>query len=146
MQQLDWFEALSTCQKMKMCLADMRSKLAFDELAKKFPKHDEQEFWIGLNAYEKDKFKYVSNGDVMDYVPDQSYINYKKPCSFIRSIGNARFIIETGKCGHMKRFVCSEAVFCNGRPTNSSFIPGYDDQLKCSIDARIKEILGIKSS
>lgn len=139
---MDWFEALYTCQRMKMCLADMRSELAFDEVSRKFPKHDEHDYWIGLNAYEKETFKYVSNGDPIDYVPEDSVIDYKHACAYIRSIGN-RFIIETGKCGHVRRFVCSEAVKCNGRETNSSFIPTFNDELKCAIDNNTKAIIGL---
>lgn len=139
---MDWFEALFTCQRMKMCLADMRSELSFEEMAKKFPKYTEHEYWIGLNAYEKEDFKYVSNGDLMAYVPQDSVIDYKLACAYIRSIGD-RFVIETGKCGHVRRFVCAEAVTCNGRETNSSFIPAYNADLKCEIDKTTKKIIGL---
>ncbi|KAH8418596.1 hypothetical protein KR222_003411 [Zaprionus bogoriensis] len=140
---MDWFDALYTCQKMKMCLASLDTKRAFDDLTIKFPKHDHEEYWFGLNAYEKTHFKYISTTTPMAYVPPGSKIEYEKPCAYIRALHSREFIIQTGKCGHLRRFICAEAIKCNGRVTNSTYIPKFSFELACNIQDRIKDILGI---
>ncbi|XP_034475683.1 uncharacterized protein LOC117782761 [Drosophila innubila] len=141
--KLDWFDALFSCQKKKLCLANLDSKIVFDQIVAKLPEKYRDEFWFGLNGYEKYTFKYVSNDAPMLYTPPESEINLEKPCGFIKPIGEKDFTIETGNCRRRRKYICSSAVKCNGLVTKSSFTPIFTSELPCNISSEVMDILGI---
>ncbi|XP_041447742.1 uncharacterized protein LOC111079747 [Drosophila obscura] len=140
-EQRDWFEALFACQQMHMCLADLHTRVIFDELENKL--QERAEFWFGLNVYEKLDFKYISNDRPKEYVPPQSEMSFNKACAFLKPLGTDAIIIGTDNCGLRKRFVCTPSKHCNGHKTNSTVSTDYPHTMPCIMSAEISHILGI---
>ncbi|KAM8712636.1 hypothetical protein ACLKA7_013038 [Drosophila subpalustris] len=142
-KKLDWFDALSACQKKKLCLANLDSQQVFDQIVEKLPEKYRDEYWFGLNGYEKYSFQYVSNGAPMLYTPPESGIFPDKPCAFIKPIGEKDFKIFTGNCERRRRFICSAADKCNGLEMDKAFMPTNATDLPCAMNSEVRDLLGI---
>lgn len=146
MLQLDWFDALFACQKKNLCLANLDSQMVIDQIVEKLPEKHRDEYWFGLNRYEKVDFRYVSNNEPMTNVlPNMIFFrdNADTPCAFIKPNGEKDFTIVTGKCEHRRRFICSASVKCNGLEMDNTFMPTNSTDLPCPMNSEVREILGI---
>ncbi|XP_030554685.1 uncharacterized protein LOC115758264 [Drosophila novamexicana] len=142
--KMDWFEALFTCQRKQMCLANIKTQRSFEEFEIKLKASYRDEYWFGLNGYEKYAFKYVSDGAPLGYMPPAAMIHLDKPCAFVKPLDKTHFTFETGNCGRPRRFICTAEPRCNGKDTNSTFFPSLSAALPCEIKKEILEKLGIK--
>ncbi|XP_034650763.1 uncharacterized protein LOC117890173 [Drosophila subobscura] len=140
--QLDWFDALYFCQRLKMCLADMSTRVSFEELENK--QTERAEFWIGLNVYEKLDFSYVSNNKIKQYVPPQSELSLDKACAYIKPLASGSYAIGTSSCGRVKRFVCTPTIRCNGIATNSSTVFSQAHNIPCKMSAEVTNIIALQ--
>ncbi|KAH8297361.1 hypothetical protein KR044_010752, partial [Drosophila immigrans] len=136
-----WFDALYACQKKKLCLADFDTKGAFDEMTQKFNISDE--YWVGLNGYEKDQFRYISSNEGIKYMPPKTEIDLANPCAFLKPIYNNQLTFGTGNCLHRRRYVCSSADICNGIESNSNLKIKLSSEVPCDMTDEIKDIIGI---
>ncbi|XP_002138502.1 uncharacterized protein [Drosophila pseudoobscura] len=137
----DWFDALTSCQRLSMCLADVSTAQTFQEIESKLL--DREEYWFGLNGYEKITFKYVSSNQPQNYVPPQSQLSLSTACGYLKPLGPDAYAISTASCGQLKRFVCTPTVKCNGLETNSSFISNFPTEVPCQLSPEVSTILGI---
>ncbi|XP_030387756.1 lectin BRA-3-like [Scaptodrosophila lebanonensis] len=147
--KVDWFDALFACQLMKLCLADLRTKTAFDMVEQELlPDEDKNaDYWIGLNGYEKHKYTYVSDNSALEYMPPNTKLTLNKPCGYIKKNGKSEtgsYTLATDNCGMKKQFICSDSEWCNGNPTNSSFVLGWIIEPPCYIEDDILDLLGLK--
>ncbi|XP_062128414.1 uncharacterized protein LOC133840541 [Drosophila sulfurigaster albostrigata] len=139
--KLDWFDALFACQKKKLCLANFDTKEAFDDLPRKL--NITEEYWIGLNGYEKNVLRYVSNNEGVKYMPPEATINVEQPCIFLKPIFQGKLTFESDYCLRRRRYVCSSAVICNGVATNSTYKDKYSTDLPCDMSDIAKDVIGI---
>ncbi|XP_034655074.1 uncharacterized protein LOC117892758 [Drosophila subobscura] len=141
-QSEDYFDSVAVCQKFKMCLADLSTKAAFDELEDK--QTDRAEYWFGLNGYEKPDLSYISSSKPKDYLPPESEISVSHSCGFLKPRPNNKYVIGTAQCGLLKRFVCTPSAMCNGVPTNSSLVQHFSKGMTCNISAETSLLLTLK--
>ncbi|XP_030388043.1 uncharacterized protein LOC115634458 [Scaptodrosophila lebanonensis] len=133
---------------MKLCLADLRTKTAFDMVEQELLPNEtkNKDYWIGLNGYEKYRYTYISDHSALEYMPPNTSLSLRKPCGYIKKNGKSEtgsYTLATDNCGMKKRFICSQARRCNGNPTGSSFIPGWKTD-PCIIEDDILDLLGLK--
>ncbi|KRF98359.1 uncharacterized protein Dwil_GK27716 [Drosophila willistoni] len=128
--EADYFDALFECQKRKLCLANFDNIESF-KLLHKYVRRSRVDYWFGLNGYEKETFRYVSTNKAVAYLPEQTILNKRRPCGYLKPIGVHAYSVETEMCHYRKKFVCSEAIKCNGVETNSTFSTGYIVKPQC---------------
>ncbi|KAH8384682.1 hypothetical protein KR093_004799, partial [Drosophila rubida] len=136
----DWFDALFACQKIKLCLADFDTKEAFEDAKTKMQITDE--YWVGLNSYEKNTFHYVSTNKGVDYIPPKTELNLAKPCGYLKPAFND-LTFGTDKCLRRRRYVCSSAESCNGIGSDDKSSSKASLEVPCDMSDDIKDILGI---
>ncbi|SPP75028.1 Hypothetical predicted protein [Drosophila guanche] len=117
---------MAACQKFKMCLADLSTKAAFDELEDK--QTDRAEYCFELNGYEKPHLE----------------ISVSHSCGFLKPRPNYKYVIGTAQCGLLKRFVCTPTAMCNGVPTNSSLVQHFSKGMTCNISAETTLLLTLQ--
>ncbi|XP_016967757.1 P-selectin [Drosophila biarmipes] len=111
-QLATWFDALITCQKHYMCLADLDTEVTLIQMESKLPR-DDHSYWFGLNAHEKNSYRYVSSNKSADYSPVSSNLVNDGGCAFVKhDDGFYKFL--SADCHTRKRFICSRAEECDG--------------------------------
>ncbi|XP_017839953.1 uncharacterized protein LOC108597755 [Drosophila busckii] len=142
-KKMDYFDALFTCQKKKLCLADFNTQVLMNEIGSKLPAYKREDYWFGLNAYEKPTFKYVSNLENMVFMAEGATLDYSKPCAYLTPRANTAYTFNSAPCFLYKHFVCSEAEMCNGIATKSAFKATVSDELPCEMSDEVREIFGL---
>ncbi|KAH8321885.1 hypothetical protein KR067_007857, partial [Drosophila pandora] len=128
----NWFDALFTCQKKGMCLADIDTSVTVLGLTSHLHGDDRTDIWFGLTAFERNNYRYISNNKLVDYTPKDSVLVNNGSCAFLKPV-DPLFTFASGDCTARKRFACTQTDMCNGarmrKPKASCIVPDYAKEI-----------------